>query len=223
MSRQGYDLGDYNDVASRIQEFREKHPTGSLQPADPGRPYSLEILEGKTFVIVVTAAYRTPDDPRPGIGMAWEPVPGLTPYTRGSEIQNAETSSWGRALIAVGAADARKGIASAEEVQARRQPSRQRSTSDTGGTDGPVSRETGPQQGDSAPRLMSQPQQRKLMLLLKQAGHVEREQRLAYCSAAVGRELASSSDLTLREAAGIIDGLEQALKESHDETPGGPA
>jgi hypothetical protein len=30
---------------------------------------------------------------------------------------NAETSSWGRALIAVGAADAKKGIASANEVR----------------------------------------------------------------------------------------------------------
>src|SRR5690606_40824121 len=67
--------------------------------------------------VVVAAAYRTPDDQRPGIGMAYEPYPGRTPYTRGSELQNAETSAWGRAIVAALAADTRRGIASAEEVR----------------------------------------------------------------------------------------------------------
>jgi hypothetical protein len=30
---------------------------------------------------------------RPGIGMAWEPFPGRTPYTKASELMNAETST----------------------------------------------------------------------------------------------------------------------------------
>jgi hypothetical protein len=46
--------------------------------------------------------------------------PGRTPYTKGSELQNAETSAWGRAIVAVGAADTKKGIASSEEVRNRR-------------------------------------------------------------------------------------------------------
>lgn len=115
----GFDIGDYNDVPARIAEFRHKHPDGSLQPADPAEAYKVQEIGGKTFVVYIAAAYRTPDDPRPGIGMAWEQFPGRTPYTRDSELQNAETSAWGRAIVAALAADTRKGIASAEEVRNR--------------------------------------------------------------------------------------------------------
>ena len=53
--------------------------------------------------------------------MAFEPFPGRTPYTRGSELQNAETSAWGRAIVAALAADTnRAGVASADEVRNRR-------------------------------------------------------------------------------------------------------
>jgi hypothetical protein len=72
------------------------------------------------FIVYAAAAYRTPDDPRPGIGIAWEPFPGRTPYTAASELMNAETSAWGRAIIAVGASDSKPGIASRDEVRTRR-------------------------------------------------------------------------------------------------------
>jgi hypothetical protein len=114
-----FDLGSYNDVASRIAEFRDKHPEGSLQPADPAQPFTVQTIGEKTFLTYTAAAYRTPDDPRPGIGVAWEPFPGRTNYTRDSELQNVETSAWGRAIVAALAADTRKGIASREEVQNR--------------------------------------------------------------------------------------------------------
>lgn len=110
---------DYIDVAARLVEFRTKYPEGSLQPADPATPYRIEEIGGKQRIVVVAAAYRTPDDVRPGIGMAYEEVPGRTPYTRDSELQNAETSAWGRAIVAALAADTKKGIASAEEVRNR--------------------------------------------------------------------------------------------------------
>lgn len=108
---------DYNEVSSRIQEFREKHPEGSLQQVS----MSFESIGGKDWVVYTAAAYRSPEDPRPGIGTAWEQIPGRTPYTRDSEVQNAETAAWGRALIAVGAADAKKGIASADEMRPRQE------------------------------------------------------------------------------------------------------
>lgn len=109
----------YNEVASRIVEFRTKHPDGSLQPADPANPFEVKVIGDKAFIVYVAAAYRSPEDARPGIGTAWEPFPGTTPYTRNSELMNAETSAWGRAIIAVGAADSKKGIASADEVRNR--------------------------------------------------------------------------------------------------------
>lgn len=105
----------YNEVAARIIEFREKFPEGSLQQVS----MSFENIGPAHYIVYTAAAYRTPDDPRPGIGTAWEPIPGKTPYTRDSEVQNAETAAWGRALIAVGAADAKKGIASADEMRPR--------------------------------------------------------------------------------------------------------
>lgn len=113
------DLSGYVDVATRIGEFRAKYPDGSLQPLDAAHPFEVITIGERTFVVVVAAAYRTPDDPRPGVGMAWEPLPGRTAYTRDSELMNAETSAWGRAIVAVLAADARAGIASAEEVAHR--------------------------------------------------------------------------------------------------------
>ena len=109
-------LGDYNDVASRMREFFEKYPDGVLRPAAPWR---IEQVGDKAFVVYEAAAYRTPTDERPGIGTAWEPFPGRTPYTKDSELMNAETSAWGRAILAVGAADTKKGIASQEEVRNR--------------------------------------------------------------------------------------------------------
>lgn len=118
MSR-GIDLSSYVDVAARIVEFRTKHPEGSLQPADVATPFQVVEIGGQTYIAVVAAAYRSPADTRPGIGMAYEQFPGQTPYTRGSELQNAETSAWGRAIVAALAADTRQGVASRDEVQNR--------------------------------------------------------------------------------------------------------
>jgi hypothetical protein len=121
-------LDNYIDVAQRIANFREQYPGGSLQPADPAHPWEQAVVTGygkdgkaftATMIVYTAAAYRTADDLRPGIGVAWEVFPGRTPYTLGSELMNAETSAWGRAIIAVGASDSKKGIASREEVRNR--------------------------------------------------------------------------------------------------------
>lgn len=108
---------DYIDVATRIVEFREKFPTGSLQQVK----YEFVQVAGKDWIVYTAAAFRTPDDIRPGLGTAWEPIPGPTNFTRDSEVQNAETAAWGRAIVAVLAADTRKGIASSEEVRNRQE------------------------------------------------------------------------------------------------------
>lgn len=110
---------EYVDVATRLAEFREKHPEGSLQPADLAKPFTHLTIGADDFVVVVAAAYRSPTDERPGVGMAYEPYPGKTNFTRGSELQNAETSAWGRAIVAALAADTKRGVASADEVRNR--------------------------------------------------------------------------------------------------------
>jgi hypothetical protein len=112
VSRQQFAL-DYVDVATRLVEFRDKYPDGSLQQV------SIDFREvaGGWWVIYTAAAYRNPDDARPGVGTAWEPIPGKTNFTRDNEVQNAETAAWGRAMVAALAVDTKRGVASAEEVR----------------------------------------------------------------------------------------------------------
>ena len=113
----GYQNKDYIDVATRIREFKANYPDGSLQQV------RLEIINvgDQLGILYVAAAYRHPADDRPGIGTAFEPVPALNASMRGSEVMLAETSAWGRALVAIGA-DTKAGIASAEEIRNRQTP-----------------------------------------------------------------------------------------------------
>lgn len=113
-------LDDYVDVAERIRIFRDRHPEGTLQPLDPAEPFRIVEVAGQTFITYTAVAYRSPADTLPGIAVAWESFPGKTPFTAGSELMNAETAAWGRAIIASLAADSKK-IASLDEVRARRE------------------------------------------------------------------------------------------------------
>jgi len=105
-----WDLNDYVDVAERIRIAKEIYPDFSLQSS-----YEIIIVEGQTWIVVKSYAYRSANDDHPGVGHAWEIYPGKTPYTKGSELQNAETSSWGRSLAALGI-EVRK-VASKQEVE----------------------------------------------------------------------------------------------------------
>ena len=110
---------DYKDVATRLAEIRAIYPELSLQQV------RCELIDqgGQLGWLYVAAAFRTPDDIRPGMGTAFEPVPGKTPYTKDSELMVAETSAWGRALVAIGA-DTKNGVASKDEIIARKAPER---------------------------------------------------------------------------------------------------
>lgn len=113
------DLSSYLTVAQRIAEFRAKYPEGALQPVNLDEPFKVMTIGDKAFITYAAAAYRGPDDKCPGIGVAWEPFPGRTPYTRDSELMNAETSAWGRAIVAALASDTTVGIATQEEIRNR--------------------------------------------------------------------------------------------------------
>jgi hypothetical protein len=79
------------------------------------------VLEFTTERVMVAAkVYRTANDPVPTTGHSAMAIPGSTSFTKGSELENAETSAVGRALALMGF-DTHKGIASANEVQAKRQ------------------------------------------------------------------------------------------------------
>lgn len=105
---------NYVEVKERIQAFYAAYPTGAIMTT---KVKLLEYVGDQPPKVMVQAkAYRTPDDPHPGVGTSWLNLPGRTPYTNGSEVENAETSAWGRAIAAVGILVDR-GIASAQEIK----------------------------------------------------------------------------------------------------------
>lgn len=106
-------LKDYVQVNERIIHFYEQYPTGSIQ--------SEMLTLTETLVVFKAFAFRHPDDPKPGVGHSSLAIPGTTPYTEGSEIENAETSAWGRALAALGF-EVKRGIASRNEIENKLKP-----------------------------------------------------------------------------------------------------
>jgi len=114
-----FNMDGYVDVAERIRQLREKHPEAVLRPYNPAEPFKIMEIGGREFIIYTAACYRTPDDPMPAIAVAAEPAVGKTNYTRDSEVMNAETSAWGRCIVAALAADTQK-IASLDEVRNRK-------------------------------------------------------------------------------------------------------
>jgi len=106
-----FDLGDYVTVNHRLRLALERWPELRVQETAP----NIVTIGERTYLEVTTTVWRNPDDPLPAIASCWEPWPGTTPYTKGSEQQNASTSALGRCLGMMGVAiDA--SIASANEV-----------------------------------------------------------------------------------------------------------
>lgn len=182
-----FDLDGYVDVAERIRIFREKHPAGSLQPLDHSRPFWVETIDGKSFICYAAAAYRTSEDRCPGIGLAWEPFPGPTTFTKDSELMNAETSAWGRAIVACLVADTQR-IASAQEVRNRRADS---ANAPADGAGGPASRPA------SGPRPATPKQRFALERLIEVHGPPD------------GCAWPLDDELTMRDASGYIDALKK--------------
>lgn len=106
----GFNLDDYVTVAERVGQFYSQFPEGSLQA---------EVVQMSEKLVVVRAyAYRNPEDPRPGIAHSSLNIPGTTPYTKGSELENAETSAVGRAIALLGFG-VKKSLASRNELEAK--------------------------------------------------------------------------------------------------------
>ena len=110
--RKRFDLGDYVEVKDRIAKFYELFGQGRLVT---GEVRLSNEPDGVPRVMVQGLAYRSPEDLHPGVGWSWMELPGKTTYTKGSELENTETSAWGRAIGSLGILIDRS-IASANEV-----------------------------------------------------------------------------------------------------------
>ena len=105
---------DYVEVADRIRAWYETYPNARIET---------EIVQINDKIVVVKAqAFRgeNPDEKPAGIGHSSMNIPGSTPYTRGSELENTETSAAGRALVMAGLPS--KKIASGDEIRAKSGP-----------------------------------------------------------------------------------------------------
>jgi hypothetical protein len=179
-------LDDYEPVAERLGRFWKDHPDGRIFTAIE------KLADG--VIIMRAEVYRDAADPHPAAtGFAEE-----TRTERGvnatSFVENAETSAVGRALANLNYAPKAARPSREEMAKTQRRPEPE-----------PVP--------ESEPEAMSGPftitaQQSKLMhTLMSQAGIVDREDRLAFASTAIGRTIGSSKELTRQEAATVIEVL----------------
>ena len=214
-----YNMDGYVQVVDRIKLFYAKYPEGSLQM---GTPTFID-LEGKKWALGRAYAYRTPDDQRPGVGTAIEPIPGTTNFTRGSEIQNLETSAWGRAIGSLGIGiDA--SITTLDEVQQAKERGKVMRTTEADPQDPWVteapkkdSHSTGKTTKGSSMFPATAPQLKAVHAILGKQGISDELDKLARVNewlVGLNKEpVAAISGLDKHTASGLIDHLQGELNE----------
>ena len=168
-----FDMQDYIDVKTRVLMFHKRHPEGRLTFEFMG------IMPGNPSMIWgIAKAYRTPDDLTPVTGHAAELAEGKTSFTRGSELQNLETSAIGRAIgmMGIGIDKSMATLDEIEHAKSRQKPSESRSEptkatpadSDPWGEKAP--RVAGDRPGTSfSAELMTEPQRKAIYAICKES------------------------------------------------------
>lgn len=179
----------YVEVKDRIEAFYAKYPEGSIQ--------SEIVMLTDEKVVVKAFAFRFLEDTRPGIGHSQLGIPGKTNYTRESELENAETSAWGRAIAALGF-EVKRSIASSEEVrnkQADSQPAQQ----------------AAPAQAAANPnaKLATQAQKNLIRAKAREAGITDEELKALRLSV-TGKQ--SSAQFTSGDVDAMLKGIESAAE-----------
>ncbi len=87
----------YIGVSERIAAFKKDHPEGSIQVTVENFDHEMG------YVVLMAAAYRNPEDPRPGIGIAYEARDHKpTEIMKEGFVEAAGTHAIGKALEALG-------------------------------------------------------------------------------------------------------------------------
>ena len=193
-----FNLGDYVDVPTRLAEALKKYPELRIQESKP----IIVTVDNQQYVEISCTVWRDCTDLMPTVAYCWEPIPGRTPYTKGSEMMNASTSCLGRALGFLGMGIG-KSIASRNEVQAR-QPA---SVADIT----PIREDLEQPFGDTqtvAQVAYASPKQRGMIRALFGTKKIGTADMMPYIDKVIGKQVSSIEALTVKEASQVIEALQ---------------
>jgi len=190
-----FNLGDYVDVPTRLAEALKRWPDLRIQETKP----VIVTVDNQAYVEISCTVWRGADDLMPTVAYCWEPIPGRTPYTKGSEMMNASTSCLGRALGFLGMGIG-KSIASRNEVQAR-QPSPIAEVT-------PIRDDLEQPFGDTTDtKQYASPKQRGMIRAKAFEKKIGTTQLMPYINKLLGNEYSSIEALSKQEASQVIDSL----------------
>ena len=193
-----FNLGDYVDVPTRLAEALKRWPDLRIQETKP----IIVIVDNQQYVEICCYVWRDAADQKPSIAYCWEPIPGRTPYTKGSEMMNASTSCLGRALGFLGMGIG-KSIASRNEVQAR-QPAVVANVT-------PIRDDLEQPFGDTqtvAQVAYASPKQRGMIRALFGTKKIGTADIMPYIDKVIGKQVSSIEALTVKEASQVIEALQ---------------
>ena len=191
-----FNLGDYVDVPTRLAEALKRWPDLRIQETKP----IIVTVDNQQYVEISCTVWRDSTDLMPTVAYCWEPIPGRTPYTKGSEMMNASTSCLGRALGFLGMGIG-KSIASRNEVQAR-QPSPIAEVT-------PIRADLEQPFGDTTDtKQYASPKQRGMIRARAFEKKIGTTELMPYINKVLGNEYTSIEALSKQEASQVIDSLQ---------------
>jgi len=193
-----FNLGDYVDVPTRLAQALKKFPDLRIQETKP----IIVTVDNQQYVEISCTVWRDCTDLMPTVAYCWEPIPGRTHYTKGSEMMNASTSCLGRALGFLGMGIG-KSIASRNEVQAR-QPA---SVADIT----PIREDLEQPFGDTTDsKQYASPKQRGMIRARAFEKKIGTTELMPYINNVLGTQYSSIEALDKREASQVIESLQDS-------------
>ena len=193
-----FNLGDYVDVPTRLAQALKQFPDLRIQETKP----IIVTVDNQQYVEISCTVWRDCTDLMPTVAYCWEPIPGKSPFTRGSEMMNASTSCLGRALGFLGMGIG-KSIASRNEVQAR-QPA---SVADIT----PIREDLEQPFGDTTDsKQYASPKQRGMIRARAFEKKIGTTELMPYINNVLGTQYSSIEALDKREASQVIESLQDS-------------
>ena len=190
-----FNLGDYVDVPTRLAQALKQFPDLRIQETKP----IIVTVDNQQYVEISCTVWRDCTDLMPTVAYCWEPIPGRTPYTKGSEMMNASTSCLGRALGFLGMGIG-KSIASRNEVQAR-QPSPLAEVV-------PIKDFEQPFEDTAHTKQYASPKQRGMIRALAFEKKIGTSELMPHINKVLGNQYSSIEALSKQEASQVIESLQ---------------